>query len=169
MSHSSQLLGNSSAADKTVPFINRFVSSERFGELFREGMTLVEETAHYLDGDGRREGRALSGQASLCFTTESMRLTTRLMNLASWLLLRRSFARGEISIEAARRERMKLKLNSIGRPSHVRDFGALPIKLQQLIEQSFVLHDRIHLIDKMFEAGSNAQVAAWMTPSVARR
>ena len=159
ISQSSRPVEFSGDAGKTVSFLDHFVSSERFSELFREGMTLVEETARYLDGDGRREGRGLAGPSSLAFTTESMRLTTRLMNLASWLLLRRSLSRGEISIETARRERGKLKLDSIGRPAHVKDFDRLPEKLRQLIELSFSLHDRISRLDRSFEAPAGAAAA----------
>ncbi len=57
-------------------------------------MTLVEETADYLDGDGRHAARELPRPASIVYATESMRLTTRLMQLASWLLLAPLGARG---------------------------------------------------------------------------
>ena len=68
----------------------RITNSPAFGLLFREGMDLVEETAAYLDGAGRTEAKALERAASLTYATESMRLTTRLMQLASWLLLHRA-------------------------------------------------------------------------------
>jgi len=64
--------------------------SQAFSVLFRDGMTLVEETAGYLDGDGRRDSKILERSAALAYATESMRLTTRLMQLASWLLLHRA-------------------------------------------------------------------------------
>ena len=41
-----------------IPFIHRLASSGAFKDLFREGMTLVEEAAAYLDGPGGRN-RAL--------------------------------------------------------------------------------------------------------------
>jgi regulator of CtrA degradation len=37
-----------------------FARSELFDRTFQEGMELVEETASYLDGDGRRESKLLS-------------------------------------------------------------------------------------------------------------
>ncbi|HRL24321.1 MAG TPA: DUF1465 family protein, partial [Brevundimonas diminuta] len=37
-----------------------FARSELFERTFREGMELVEETAAYLDGDGRQDSRLLS-------------------------------------------------------------------------------------------------------------
>ena len=62
-----------------VQFSERLTNSAAFGVLFREGMDLVEETAAYLDGDGRSEAKALERSVSLTYATESMRLTTRLM------------------------------------------------------------------------------------------
>ena len=78
-----------------VQFSERLTNSAAFGTLFREGMDLVEETAAYLDGDGRAEAKALERSVSLTYATESMRLTTRLMQLASWLLLHRAVKEGD--------------------------------------------------------------------------
>jgi regulator of CtrA degradation len=68
----------------------RIVASSGFDALYREGMALIEDVAAYLDGDGRGESRELAREASFVYATESMRLTTRLMQLASWLLLQRA-------------------------------------------------------------------------------
>ena len=78
-----------------VQFSERLTNSAAFGSLFREGMDLVEETAAYLDGAGRAEAKALDRAVSLTYATESMRLTTRLMQLASWLLLHRAVKEGD--------------------------------------------------------------------------
>ena len=77
-----------------VPFGRTFVSSDAFRAMFREGMLLVEETAAYLDGGGREESRLLPRDVALAYATESMRLTTRLMQIASWLLVQRAVAEG---------------------------------------------------------------------------
>ncbi len=137
-----------------VSFGERYLTSERFQSIYREGMELVEETARYLEGDGRGEGKSLKGATSLSYATESMRLTTRLMNIASWLLIRRSVNNGEMTQERARRERLKLKIDSIGRPSHIKGFEELPLKLRALIEASFSLQDKVIKLDRLFEGGS---------------
>jgi regulator of CtrA degradation len=80
-----------------------------------------------------------------------MRLTTRLLELASWLVIRRALKAGEIGDEEARTKRRRLKLTSIGRPEHVQNFAELPARLRQLIEASFALHDRIVLLDRALE------------------
>ena len=96
-----------------VQLSERFTNSAAFGVLFREGMDLVEETAAYLDGAGRNEAKALDRAVSLTYATESMRLTTRLMQLASWLLLHRAVKEGEMSLVQASQEKAKVKLSPI--------------------------------------------------------
>ncbi|HMT13742.1 MAG TPA: DUF1465 family protein, partial [Aestuariivirga sp.] len=74
----------------TISFFTRFTASEQFDKVFKEGMGLVEETANYLDGPGRADARMLDRHGAVAYATESMRLPTRLMQLASWLLLQRA-------------------------------------------------------------------------------
>src|ERR1700727_3721578 len=94
----------------TVSFSERLASSQVFATLFRDGMALVEETASYLDGAGRLESKKLERSAGLVYATESMRLTTRLMQLASWLLLHRAVKEGEMTLAQASKEKSKGRL-----------------------------------------------------------
>jgi len=135
----------------TISFGERFAASDQFDAIFKEGMALVEHTARYLDGPGRQEARKLRGPLSVLYATESMRLTTRLLELASWLMIRRALKSGEISAEEARTKRQRVKLKGPGRPSHVKGFVDLPEGLQQLVEQSFSLNDRIVQLDRAME------------------
>src|SRR5678816_3257527 len=93
-----------------IYFGEKLASSQAFAGLFRDGMALVEETAAYLDGPGRQESKRLERAAALAYATESMRLTTRLMQLASWLLLHRAVKEGEMSLAQAGKEKSKVKL-----------------------------------------------------------
>src|SRR5271166_1995330 len=95
-----------------VSFSERLASSQVFATLFRDGMALVEETAGYLDGSGRTQSKKLERSAGLVYATESMRLTTRLMQLASWLLLHRAVKEGEMTLTQANREKTKVKLSA---------------------------------------------------------
>src|ERR1700681_3686384 len=94
-----------------VSFGERLAGSQAFSALFRDGMALVEETAAYLDGPGRKESKALERVAALAYATESMRLTTRLMQLASWLLLHRAVNERGMSAAHASEEKSKVKLS----------------------------------------------------------
>ncbi len=140
----------------TIPFGEKYAESEQFKSLFREGMSLVETTATYLDGEGRQDAKMLESQASLAYATESMRLTTRLMQLASWLLIRRAVNEGEMTSEQASEEKHKVKLQSVGQPSHCPGFDELPETLKTLISESFRLYDRILKLDRLIHDTGSA-------------
>jgi len=129
-----------------VQFSERLTNSAAFGTLFREGMDLVEETAAYLDGDGRTEAKALERSVSLTYATESMRLTTRLMQLASWLLLHRAVKEGEMTLSQANREKTKVKLTAAD-PGPEDMIEKLPQQLQDLITRSMNLQSRVRRLD----------------------
>ena len=129
-----------------VLFSERLTNSAAFGTLFREGMDLVEETAAYLDGAGRVEAKALERAISLTYATESMRLTTRLMQLASWLLLHRAVKEGEMTLTQANREKTKVKL-SAAEPGPDDMIAKLPQQLQDLISRSMSLQARVRRLD----------------------
>src|SRR3974390_1691174 len=96
--------------EQPVSFGARLAASQSFSALFRDGMKLVEETASYLDGPGRQQSKKLDRAGALAYATESMRLTTRLMQLPSWLLLHRAVNEGEMSLDQANKEKTKVKL-----------------------------------------------------------
>lgn len=129
----------------TVSFGERLANSQAFNNLFRDGMALVEETASYLDGPGRLESKKLDRTAALAYATESMRLTTRLMQLASWLLLHRAVKEGEMSLTQANKEKAKVKLTAVDNDDS--NYKVLPERLQNLIDRSRHLHNVIRRLD----------------------
>jgi regulator of CtrA degradation len=133
-------------------------SSAAFGSLFREGMDLVEETAAYLDGVGRADAKALDRSVSLTYATESMRLTTRLMQLASWLLLHRAVKEGEMTLIQANREKTKVKLSAAD-PSPDDMLIKLPQQLQDLIGRSMTLQAKVRRLDVSIHASATERAA----------
>jgi regulator of CtrA degradation len=138
-----------------ISFRERLAASQAFTMLFRDGMALVEETAAYLDGEGRKESRTLPRAAALAYATESMRLTTRLMQLASWLLLHRAVKEGEMSLAQVNQEKTKVKLS----PTFTADeetLQMLPEALVDLINRSIRLADQVRRLDATIHAPEDA-------------
>ncbi len=133
----------------TIPFRDRYTVSPQFQALFAEGMALVEETANYLDGPGRSDAIELKPTAKIAYATESMRLTTRLMQLASWLLVRRAVNRGELTPADAASEKHRVTLVPIGRSTQTKGYDELPRRLRELVEASLKLHDRVIRLDRV--------------------
>jgi regulator of CtrA degradation len=141
---------------RPVSFKEKLTGSQAFSALFRDGMALVEETAAYLDGPGRQDSKKLERAAALAYATESMRLTTRLMQLASWLLLHRAVKEGEMSLAQVNQEKTKVKL-SAGEPANAETLKLLPETLAGLIARSKALQHQVLRLDANIHAPAQAE------------
>lgn len=144
-----------SGGDGPVPFAEKYTVSPQFDDLFREGMTLVEDAASYLDGPGRQDSKRLTGAPGLAYSTESMRLTTKLMQIASWLLVRRSVGRGEMTLEEALKSRQRAKLTYPAQSPRPDGFDDLPDELRRLVDECDALYDRVLRLDRLISLSND--------------
>ncbi len=143
MSNSSQYASeNEGDGVVAIPFRPRRDDREEFHTLFREGMSLVEKTANYLDGAGRREAKCLQPYAALAYATESMRLTTRLTQIATWLLARRAIMNGD-QPPRTRSDLNPLDLPPVSKIRGSRGYEELPPRLRGLIEDAYRFHQKL--------------------------
>ena len=142
----------------TISFAGRAAASSQFKTLYAEGMSLVEETAAYLDGNGRAASKVLPRMASVLYAAESMRLTTRLMQMASWLLLQRAVNNGEMSRDQVLAEKSKVRLDGFNVDRNAPGWGDLPEAFRDLVERSLRLQNRITLLDREIYRPSEAPI-----------
>jgi regulator of CtrA degradation len=140
--------------------LHSFAGSALFERTFQEGMALVEETARYLDGRGREESRELPRKAAMLYAGESMRVTTRLMQAASWLLVQRAVQEGDMAASDASSDRYRLGSKEICFGASKEGTEMLPPMLQDLLLRSDHLYRRIARLDEVLfnEAGKNPGV-----------
>lgn len=122
-----------------------FVQSALFGRTFREGMDLVEETADYLDGEGREASKLLNRDLAMAYAGASMRLTTQLMQIASWLLVLRAVRENEMKLGEA--SEPKYRIEAPGADFDGFHADGLPDRLTALIDQTRQLYGRIARLD----------------------
>jgi regulator of CtrA degradation len=132
----------------TISFAGHAASSAQFKALYGEGMALVEETASYLDGAGRVASKVLPRMASVLYAAESMRLTTRLMQVASWLLLQRAINNGEMTRDQVLNEKKKVRLDTFNVDRVAPGWLDLPEAFRDLIEKSVRLQNRVAVLDR---------------------
>lgn len=130
-----------------------FIGSALFEKTFEEGMSLVDETAKYLDGNGREESRALPRKIAMLYAGESMRVTTRLMQAASWLLVQRAVHDGDMDASDAAGERYRLGSREICLGGGAEGTDLLPAKLRDLLGRSDNLYRRIARLDEVLFRG----------------
>ncbi|HEX4534124.1 MAG TPA: DUF1465 family protein [Rhizomicrobium sp.] len=136
--------------------LETFAGSALFERTFDEGMALVEETSRYLDGRGREESRDLPRKAALLYAGESMRVTTRLMQAASWLLIQRAVQEGDMSAADAASERYRLGSKEICFGGRQDGCELLPKMLQDLLARSDSLYRRIARLDDLLFGGAHS-------------
>ena len=150
-----------------------FTKSELFSKTFREGMDLVEETAAYLDGPGRQDSKKLERTDALTYASQSMRLTTRLMQVASWLLVQRALKEGEMDLSEARADKYRLvpeeKSEGILSFSDLaKDAYAMPARLLDLLARSEQLYERIMRLDRSLYGTIAAQAGNTVADQINR-
>ena len=136
-----------------IRLAERRIFSSSFKPLYNEGMGLVEEAADYLDGDGRQQAKGLPSRAAAIYAAESMRLTTRLMQVASWLLLQRAANAGELSRDQVVAEKCKVRLDTPSMAEDSADWGALPGEFRQLVRRSLTLQGLVRRMDEELYGG----------------
>ncbi|MEM1376122.1 MAG: DUF1465 family protein [Pseudomonadota bacterium] len=135
-------------ASNTISLSKHRATSRAFQRLYSEGMELVEQTATYLDGDGRERAKELSREASTLYAAESMRLTTRLMQVASWLLLQRALNNKEMTYEQVSVEKSKVRFETRSTRLDLGAWHQLPEEFHDLVRRSLRLQQQIQLMDK---------------------
>ena len=145
--------------------VQDFARSALFDRTFQDGMSLVEDTAAYLDGAGRQEARLLSRGAALAYANASMRLTTQLMQVASWLLVQRAVREGDMAAAEACDARYRLSgptsedlivdVEALDAPadgeSKPSTPPSLPLGMFDLLARTRRLHERVsHLDERMY-------------------
>ncbi|WP_343314705.1 DUF1465 family protein [Brucella sp. BE17] len=129
--------------DNMISLVDHRLFSDSFKPVYVRGMDMVEEAACYLDGEGREQARNLSPVAAALYAQESMRLTTRLMQIASWLLLQRAARNGEMPTHKIAAEKAKVRLDMPSAGDSVPGWNELPQAFIQLVERSMELQAQI--------------------------
>ncbi len=145
---------------KTIKLAERRVFSQSFKPLYSEGMGLVEQAAEYLDGKGRGEAKKLSRLGATLYAAESMRLTTRLMQIASWLLLQRAANSGEMTRDQVASEKSKIRLDTASAHDDAAGWSELPDDFLDLVRRSLRLQALVRRMDEeVYGAGGTPQPA----------
>lgn len=149
------------ASTKPVRLAEKRIFSERFKPMYSDGMRLVEEAAAYLDGEGRIEAKRLSRIAATLYAAESMRLTTRLMQIASWLLLQRAANNGEMTRAQVAEEKSKVQLETPSAARTTQSWDELPKAFIDIVDRSLKMQSVVRRFDEQLypKAGAEPELA----------
>jgi regulator of CtrA degradation len=139
-------------------------------DLYQEAMRLAEQTRDYFDHVGQRERQRLAPMDRVVFSCESLKITTRLMHVISWLLVRKAVFAGEISPEAACTPERSLGRATATPMDDKARLGKLPRGTLALIKQSQALYERLLRLDaQLNQAASDTAHEAGPARALMRR
>ena len=118
---------------------------KQFDKGYEECTELIERTAAYLDGIGRSRKRLLLSSEAELYSAESLRLTTRLMLLASWFMARREILDGKVEVAARFGELRKKVKDTDTRSTKI---AGLPEDFKELLRESFAMRTRVIWLDE---------------------
>ncbi len=134
-----------------------FTEGKVFAKVFIDGMALVEETAAYLDGPGRKLSSTLSREAGLTYAAWSMELTTRLMQAASWLVMQKAVRDGDMERGDATQKKYRISRDDPALDASAQRGRGLPDVFLDLVDRSEALFERICRLDAAIYGHSRAE------------
>ena len=139
-----------------VSFGERLAGSQAFSGLFRDGMALVEETAAYLDGPGRKESKKLSAQrrARLCHRKHAADHAADAARVLAAAASRRE-GRRDVA-RPGQQEKTKVKL-SIGEHTDEQNIKILPERLRRADRALEGASEQVRRLDATIHAPPGSQ------------
>lgn len=114
--------------------------------LYTEAMLLADEARGYFDSEGQAERATLDPVLRVAYSCESLRVTTRLMHVVSWLLVRKAVGAGEMTESEG--EAPERRLGRAGDTElDTTRLKQLPPRCREIIGASRDLYDRVKRLD----------------------
>jgi regulator of CtrA degradation len=111
--------------------------------LYHEAMVLAEEARDYFDKAGQWERQQLSPMDRVLFSCESLKVTTRLMHVISWLLVRKAVMAGEMGEHEAQAPDRRLGRATRTDLNDALRMRGLPEQAVVLVQRSQDLYERL--------------------------
>ena len=117
--------------------------------LYDDAYGLLIESRNYIAYVLPMAREGLSTESRLQTTYHSTRLTTRLLEIMSWLLAQRAVHRGEMSLRDAREQGFVISNDTTCQFQDDEISDSLPGGLRALLERSNALYNRLYRLDAL--------------------
>lgn len=124
------------------------------GKLFDETLTLMADVRDYVSRNRARDMADADPVARLATSCELMRITARLTEVTTWVMMQRAIANGEIGQNEASAfgsftdSQICLDTSTASNPE-------LPPKVRSFLEKSFAMYERTSRLDALRQKGAN--------------
>lgn len=119
-------------------------------QLYNEAIALADQSRTYFASYSKTDRAALGSIDRVLYTAESLRISTRLMHVISWAMVRKAVSNGEMTHQESLSARHHLDDVELCRRSSPRDLRQLPRAVVELSHQSLRVFERaLRLQDQM--------------------
>lgn len=120
---------------------------------YREALALTREARDYVLHQERRDKAGLPPEQQLVASCESLRMTARLTQVVSWLLVQKAVQAGEIERDRAASPELRLSGQEVCRATEPAGTIVMPSRLAELLERSHALYSRVERLDALLDTG----------------
>lgn len=114
--------------------------------VFNETLGLLFEAHQYFEARGTEDQASIEPLNQTIYASEMSRVTTRLVSVMAWLMVRRAIYAGHLEEEKAI-EAYRLDGAEICLDHHPKLLANMPYYLIYLSERSLALYERVHRLD----------------------
>jgi regulator of CtrA degradation len=118
-------------------------------KIYDEAYALLLETRNYMAYVAPSVRKAMAPEDRLFVTYHSTRLTSRLLEMMSWLMAQKAILGGEMTAGEAREQGFVISNDSICSFDESEQSGVLPQGLRTLLSRSRSLYERLERLDGM--------------------
>lgn len=123
-------------------FARKFVQADNFDAFYAEVMGVVEATATYLDGEGRRARANFEKPLDILYSRTSMQLTTQLMQLAAFAMILRELKGSRTTLEQAINDISSKNIDRL-KEIDLSELSSLPGSIIELVYSGNCLRERV--------------------------
>ena len=120
-----------------------------FTRTYDEAFDMLVEARNYMTYMEPRENRSCNRRRDTMYTVESMRITSRLLQVMAWLMLVRAVQRGEICQEEVCLDSNRLSGKEVCFNTAMGDNFNPPTGLRCLLDRSYGLYRRVSRLEEM--------------------
>ncbi|PCI50121.1 MAG: hypothetical protein COB49_04065 [Alphaproteobacteria bacterium] len=123
---------------------------------YQEAMALTQAVASYLEGEHEQiRNHGLTADTEVYYASESMRVSTCLMQVMSWFLVQKGVATGEITKEQAGSSKFRLGAGDICLARVDTSKGNLPKQFIIFLHKAQNLYRQVARMDRMVYGGQD--------------
>ncbi|MEO0410414.1 MAG: DUF1465 family protein [Pseudomonadota bacterium] len=138
-----------------------FIKPAIADKLHSQALALADESRSYFAAHSKMDRAELGPIDRVLYTAESLRISTRLMHVISWTMVRKAYAAGEITLAEVSKPERQLEDLDLCNASDPRDLRRLPRAVVILSHQSLNMYQRAlrlqnHMLDQQEEGEAGA-------------